>query len=339
VAAAKDAARVLQIGEHEVVVADPAMVRLFALVERAAASAMPVIIHGETGSGKEIIATALHAMSTRAKQPLVRLNCAAMPESLLESELFGHERGAFSGATNAKVGLIEQANGGTLFLDEIAELTLATQAKLLRVLEDFSIRRVGGLQERRVEVRIVAASHRSLATQVASGAFREDLYYRLHSLVLEVPALRQRPREIPLLAERFALEAAKDAGRNQLSLSADAVAALSRHTWPGNVRELRNAMRRAVVLAEGELVEVAHLPPEVLTPVAPTPAPVITTDEPIPSVGIREAVEQLERRMIDSALREHQGNQTRAAARLGITRQALAQKLAKYGMGESGRRG
>jgi two-component system, NtrC family, response regulator AtoC len=349
VGAARQAARVLQLGTHEVVVADPEMVRLFALIERAAESPMPVLVHGETGSGKEIVAEALHALGNRAGKPLVRLNCAAVTETLLESELFGHERGAFSGAVAAKPGLIEQADGGTLFLDEIAEMSAMLQAKLLRVLEDHTVRRVGAVKDKRVDIRLVAASHRDLAEQVARGLFRQDLYYRLNSLLLRVPPLRQRRREILLLAERFIAQAAKETRRPQLTLSPPAAAALSAYDWPGNIRELRNIMRRAVMLADSDVVELQHLPAELVparsaAPEPPSPsAATIAIAAPAadentqqislsPSTGIKTAVEQLERGMIASALREHDGNQTRAAAQLGITRQALAQKIAKYGI-------
>jgi two-component system response regulator AtoC len=337
VGGALEAARVLQVGRHEIVVAEPAMVRLFALIERVADSRMPVLIHGETGSGKEIVAEALHALGSRASKPLVTLNCAAMPEQLLESELFGHERGAFSGAVTAKAGLLEQADGGTLFLDEIAEMALVIQAKLLRVLENFAIRRVGGIKEKQVDVRIVAASHTELAEQVSRGRFREDLFYRLNSVRLEVPPLRERRHEIPLLVERFVAQAAKESGRHpQLTVTPEALAMLVAHPWPGNIRELRNAIRRAVMMASGDIVDVEHLPAEVIVrrDAAPTMAPGSAMIQiPLrPPIGIRAAVERVEREMIADAMREHSNNQTRAAAQLGITRQALAQKLAKYGM-------
>ena len=350
VGTAREAARVVQIGTHEVVVAEPEMVRLFALIERAAESAMPVLVHGETGSGKEIVAEALHALGNRSRKPLVRVNCAAVAETLLESELFGHERGAFSGAVAAKPGLIEQADGGTLFLDEIAEMSATLQAKLLRVLEDHTVRRVGAIKERRVDIRLVAASHRDLAQQVARGLFRQDLLYRLNSLQLNVPPLRQRRREILLMAERFIAQAAKETRRPQLTLSPAAASALTLYDWPGNIRELRNVMRRAVMMAERDVIDVAHLPPELERAAAAAPA-AASAGTPIAApmrdehtgqvvitaaTGIKTAVEQLERGMIVNALREHQGNQTRAAAQLGITRQALAQKLAKYGIAADG---
>ena len=336
VAEALEAARVLQVGNHEIVVADPSMVRLFALIERVAESRMPVLIQGETGSGKEIVAEALHALGRRASKPLVTLNCAAIPEQLLESELFGHEKGAFTGAVTAKAGLIEQADGGTLFLDEIAEMALVTQAKLLRVLENYTIRRVGGVKEKQVDVRIVAASHKNVVAHVASGKFREDLFYRLNTVRLNVPPLRDRRGEIPLLAERFIAQAAKESGRaRSLTVSNAAITALSAHDWPGNIRELRNVIRSAVMMTTGDVVDLAQLPTELATRRTPqhssaTASPDVVHIPLRPPIGIKAAVERLEREMIADAMREHGNNQTRAAAQLRITRQALAQKLAKY---------
>jgi DNA-binding NtrC family response regulator len=340
VGVAQEAARMLQIGRHEVVVAEPEMVRLFALVERAADSAMPVLIHGETGTGKEIVAEALHALGSRSNGPLVRINCAAVPENLLESELFGHERGAFSGAVATKPGLIEQADRGTLFLDEIAEMSPSLQAKLLRVLEDHTVRRVGAVSDKRVDIRLVAASHRDLTQQVARGLFRQDLLYRLNSLHLRVPPLRQRRREILLLAERFVAQAAKETNRPQLTLSPGAASALISYDWPGNIRELRNVMRQAVMLAETDVIDGAHLPEELRWSAPPEqgehmeqiPDETGRIELPQANVSIKTAVEQLEKSMIMNALREHQGNQTRAAALLGISRQALKVKMEKYGI-------
>jgi len=220
---AGEGARVMRIGEREIIVADPAMVRLFGLAERVALGPMPVLVTGETGSGKDLVAEAIHTIGPRGNQRLVKLNCAAIPETLMESELFGHERGAFTGADKAKPGLFEEADRGTLFLDEIGEMSPALQAKLLRVLEDRRVRRVGATREKQVDVRIVAATHRDLRSAVASGSFRQDLYYRLSAVVLVVPPLRERQREIPLLAERVAAEAAEVAGREPPSISAGAL--------------------------------------------------------------------------------------------------------------------
>ncbi|MBI4508923.1 MAG: sigma 54-interacting transcriptional regulator [Deltaproteobacteria bacterium] len=336
IAAAREAARILQVGNHQVVVAEPSMIRLFGLIERVAAVVMPVLIVGDTGTGKEIIAEALHALGPRAGRPLVKLNCAAVPENLLESELFGFERGAFSGAVGAKPGLIEQAEGGTLFLDEIGEMSPALQAKLLRVLEDHRVRRVGGLKDKEVDVRVVAATHRDLKSFVGEGRFRQDLYYRLNALVLNVPPLQERKREIVLLAERFAAEAARASGRSTVFLSTEAAAALETYPWPGNVRELRNVISRAVVICDGPEIDCGHLPPEIGGVNVPEPVHSPATTAKLATVemelSLEEELRAVERRRILQALEACQGNQTRAAQLLKMPRRTLVSKLATLGI-------
>ncbi len=326
---AQDAIRVLRFGDQEVIVADRAMHRVFGLIERVAPSDLSVLFCGETGAGKEIAASALHAFGPRKRHAMVTINCAALPEHLLESELFGHERGAFSGAVTTKQGLFEQASGGTLFLDEIGEMSPGLQAKLLRVLETKRLRRVGGLDERAVDVRVVSATHRDLDRQVALGEFRQDLLYRLRGMRIDLPPLRQRPHEIAILAARFLAEACRSAGREPLALGAAATQALQRHAWPGNIRELRHAIASAAVLAEGREVTVADLP-ETVRGAAATPAPAVAVDDA--SLPLDEAVRAYERERVERALAASAGNQTQAARLLGIPRKTLVSKLKALGI-------
>lgn len=325
---AGDAVRSVRLGEMEIVVADAAMKRLFALVERVAGSAMPVLLTGETGSGKEIVSEALHQLSPRAALPLVKINCAAVPENLMESELFGYESGAFSGANEAKPGLFEQAEGGSLLLDEIGEMPASLQAKLLRVLEDHRVRRLGAVSDRKIDVRIVASTHRNLKDEVDAGRFRQDLFYRIGAMVLEVPPLRDRPREIRILAERFVAEASPATG--PLAISEEAMQALERHDWPGNVRELRNVMGRTAVMCTTKTVGLADLPTEIAGgPTESTPPPESRTTA---SDSLQGALRRAERRLILEAIDACDGNQTQAAERLQIPRRTLVSKLAKHGI-------
>ena len=245
------------------VLEDPAMKQVYGLVRRVAPAKISVLLQGETGVGKDVVAEAIHALSPRASKPYVRLNCAALPENLLESELFGYEKGAFSGATSAKPGLLEASSGGTLFLDEVGELPLATQAKLLRALEDGQVRRLGALAPRAVDVRFLAATNRDLEAEVARGAFRGDLFFRLSAVVITIPPLRERLREVLPLARLFLREMEKD-GRGR-ALAREAEDLLLRYAWPGNIRELRNVIERAVLLCDGAEIGLAHLPIEKLT--------------------------------------------------------------------------
>jgi transcriptional regulator with AAA-type ATPase domain len=309
--------------DREVLVADDAATRaLFETARKAARSEVTVLITGETGAGKEVVAAEIHRASERADGPYVRLNCASIPTTLLESELFGHERGAFTGADRKHVGHIERAHGGTILFDEIGELPLAMQAKLLRVLEDRRIVRVGGWEEVPVDVRFLAATNRDLEEEVKRGTFREDLYFRLSAITLRVPPLRERPNEIAALAEHFALRCAVVAGRPPPKLGSDFVAALQRYAWPGNIRELRNVIERAVVLADGAVLELEQLPERLHTLILPRPA----------STSMREQMEELEKRNLREALRETGGNRTHAARKLGISRRALLYKLKKHGL-------
>ncbi|WP_437276342.1 sigma 54-interacting transcriptional regulator [Sorangium sp. So ce375] len=265
----------------DIVVLAPAMLALYEQAARAARSPISVLILGETGVGKEVLARTLHARSPRSSGPYVELNCAALPPSLLEGELFGHEKSAFTGASHARAGLLEAAHGGTLFLDEIGELPLAFQAKLLRVLEDRKVLRIGGRTPRRLDLRFVAATNRDLEAEIAGGAFRQDLYFRLNGIALVVPPLRERVAEIGPLASRFLEEACRRLDqRSAPRISPQALAALEAYAWPGNVRELRNVIERAAVLCAGESVLPADLPPHLMSGAAPPPG-----RAPLPSSG------------------------------------------------------
>ncbi len=304
-----------------IVVQHPAMVRLYELVARVAASDINALVLGETGVGKEHIAEALHQRSSRASQPLVRVNCAALSPSLVESELFGHEKGAFTGAAGARPGLIEAAHGGTLFLDEVGELPLPLQAKLLRVLEDRQVMRVGAQRARKVDLRFVSATHRDLRAEIDQGLFRRDLYFRLNGISLVIPPLRERVTEIRTLAEHFAAGGVPSAKGGCLSPAV--ISALEAYAWPGNVRELRNAIARATLVAGARAISVADLPDEVAA---------LRSASPGPSTALRDDVETLERRRIEEALAMTGGNQTRAAIFLAMPRRTLVARLKAFGI-------
>jgi two-component system, NtrC family, response regulator AtoC len=303
------------------VVIDPLMKQVFKLAERAARAPISVLIVGETGTGKEVVAESIHRMSPRAGAPFVRLNCAALTETLVESELFGHEKSAFTGATQAKHGFFEAAAGGTLFLDEVGELPLTTQVKLLRVLERWRIVRVGGTTELPVDVRLVCATHRDLETEVQRGRFREDLFFRIAAFVIPVPPLRDRRSEIAPLAVHFAHEIATDLRHPAVGFTPEALDALQQASWPGNVRELRNAIERAIVLSEGGKIGREHLPDQILEQ---------TRTPPRDALDVRQRVASVEREAVIAALDASDGNQTQAAKRLGVSRFALIRMMAKH---------
>jgi len=312
------------------VVRDPAMQAIYEQVSRAARSTISVLVLGETGSGKEVLARAVHDRSPRAGGPFLELNCAALPPSLLEGELFGHEKNAFTGANQARAGLLESADGGTIFLDEVGELPPNVQVKLLRVLEDRKVLRLGGRAPRQLDVRFISATNRDLEAEVARGTFRQDLYFRLNGVSFTIPPLRARVSEIAPLAARFLAAAGATLDRSEpFRLAADALAYLERHAWPGNVRELRNVIERAAVLASGDVITPADLPSHI-TAVASGPVRVVRA-EPDPSLA-RDAVapeRSAERRRILDALEQCAGNQTRAAKLLGISLRTLVNRLAE----------
>ena len=348
VAFARDAVHRVTLGDHEVVLADPAMLRIYDLIKRLARSTLPILIQGETGVGKELAAAAVHAFSTRAGGPFVSINCAAIPEHLAESELFGHERGAFTGAVSAKPGQLEVAHGGTVFLDEIGELPLAVQAKLLRVLETQEIQRVGDVKPRTTDIRIVAATNRDLAAEVEANRFRRDLFFRLGAAQVVVPPLRDRPRDLAFLAQRLFGEACARLHRRPLAMTVAATQALFLHRWPGNVRELKNAMDYAAAAAPDTSLEVDvwHLPPTVTAAVREAgqeqaaatataeaaPAAREDADSARPFRPIEDEIRELERKRMIEALAATSGVQNRAAELIQMPLRTFVTKLRRYGI-------
>jgi nitrogen regulation protein NR(I) len=324
-----------------------AMQQVFKLIGQLAASDATALITGESGTGKELVARAIYHHSNRSSQPFLAVNCAAIPEQLLESELFGHERGAFTGATNQRIGKFEQCNRGTLFLDEIGDMTPATQTKILRVLQSGTFERVGGNAPLKVDVRIIAATNKPLEKAVAARQFREDLFYRLNVVRIHLPPLRDRREDIPLLVNYFLKTLAHDHERKPKSIAAAAVRALEKYHWPGNVRELENVIRRAHVIAKGEAILPADLPAEVTgqglggAPAATAPGETATTDAAVlarqlfqlakrdPKLKVLPAVE---RELVIEALKETGNNQVHAAKLLGITRATLRKRIEKFGI-------
>lgn len=280
-----------------------------------------VLIEGESGTGKELVARAIHRNSSRATKPFMPIHCAALSESLIESELFGHEKGAFTGAQTRRAGLFEMADGGTVFLDEIGEVPLPTQVKLLRVLESREFLRVGGTDVVKVDVRVLAATNRVLAEEVEEGRFREDLFYRLNVVRVEVPPLRARAADIPLLARHFLNQFAAEHGRPPVELSKRALARLQQFPWPGNVRQLRNVIENLVLFSKGEEIDVDDLPPEFHT----------AHSEDL-SIAVGTPLDQVERRLIERTLISANGNRTRAAELLGISRRTLLRKIKELGL-------
>jgi DNA-binding NtrC family response regulator len=298
------------------------MRRVYQLLEQAAPTVASVLISGESGTGKELVAQTIHQLSPRAAQPFVPLNCAAIPDTLLESELFGHEKGAFTGAITRRQGAFELANRGTLFLDEIAEMTPATQAKLLRVLQERSFRPLGGQREQSVDIRVIAATNVDPPEAVRQGKLREDLYYRLNVFAIQLPPLRERRGDVPLLVQSFLKEFNTRNGRTIAGVSDRALEALARHSWPGNVRELRNVIERATIVAKTESIEPGDLPP--LAAVASAAASASSGGTGLtPGTTVDEA----ERQLIEVTLRHTGGNKTRAAEMLGISLKTLHNKL------------
>ena len=295
------------------------------LVSRVADTSATVLIWGETGTGKELIARAIHQNSPRASHPMVKLNCAGIPEGLLESELFGFEKGAFTGATERKIGKFELADQGTIFLDEIGDMNLQSQAKILRILQEMEFERLGGVKPVAIDVRVIAATNRDLTEAVRQGQFREDLFHRLNLFSVHMPALRERVEDIPILAEHFMIEAGQNFTRDVTSISSDAMNRLIEYRWPGNVRELKNTVERAVLITEGPVLTSRSLPAHVSHNVGDQPAGVI------PSSGnLKTTIRSVERQLIVDALDRSDGVQRKAAKLLGITERVLWYKVKKY---------
>ena len=299
--------------------ANPQMQAVFEMIRKVAPTSASVLILGESGTGKEMVAQALHRRSSRSSGPFVAINCNTIPENLLESELFGHEKGAFTGADAQRKGHIESAAGGTLFLDEIGELPASVQVKLLRFLQEKCFQRVGGRQEIQSDARVLAATNRNLRESAADGKFREDLYFRLAVVVIKVPPLRERGDEIILMSKAFLRDYGTEHAKTGLTFAPDALRALSLHSWPGNVRELQNRVRRAVIMADGKRITARDLE-------------LTDTLSALPSQTLKEARESVEREMIQDALRRHRGKITSAAVELGVSRPTLYELMEKLGI-------
>ncbi|HKV92395.1 MAG TPA: sigma-54 dependent transcriptional regulator [Candidatus Angelobacter sp.] len=316
-----------QLGGSGIVFTGEKMRKLLAQVERVAASETRVCILGETGTGKELIARTIHEKSSRRDGPYVTLNCAAVPAELIESELFGHEKGSFTGAASRHIGKFEQANDGTLFLDEIGDMPLAMQAKLLRVLEQGEVERIGGDKPIKVSVRVVVATHRKLEEQVRQGSFRQDLFHRIFVFPISLPPLRERPEDIPALVEHFAAQIVKQNGWKEIAFDPEAISALQRHAWPGNIRELRNVVERLLLFAEDNRVTAATV--QAALPMQAGSE----TGAAVPGAGtLAERVEQVERQMILDEIRRHNQNITNTAKALGLERSHLYKKCQQLGI-------
>jgi two-component system response regulator AtoC len=313
-------------GDRPIVATSEAMIELLETMERAAAFKSTVLITGESGTGKEVLARAIHAQSPRRNDAFVAVNCGAIPEALLESELFGHAKGAFTGADRTRRGLFAEADGGTLFLDEVGELPTALQVKLLRVLQEEEVRPIGDTKARAVDVRVIAATSRDLEAEVAEGRFREDLFYRLNVMRLEVPPLRERPRDIPLLVDHFLAHFRKTLGRAVRTLSDDALERLLAYRWHGNVRDIENVIERAIILADGDTVTLRELPQNVVSPEDPAQG------RGLQDFSLKRARRSVEVDVIQRALRATGGNRTHAARLLGISHRALLYKIKDYGL-------
>jgi transcriptional regulator with GAF, ATPase, and Fis domain len=318
-------------GFHQILGRSPAILAALARAEKVAPTETTVLLTGESGTGKELVARAIHYASARAEGPFLAVNCAALPETLLEDELFGHERGAFTGADRQKAGRFELAAGGTLFLDEVGELSPGVQAKLLRVLQEREFQRVGGTTTLRADVRIIAATNRNLEQAVDTGQFRKDLFYRLNVFTVHLPPLREREEDVLLLAEHFTRMLAPIIGQVAAGLSREARDVLRAHSWPGNIRELENAVERALILSEGGPLTPAQLgiTPRASPPAADAVPSSASHPEPLATA---DSLHQVERRMVLDALAKAKGNKSRAARLLGLTRFQLYTRLKRFGL-------
>jgi len=339
IATAADTVEVRDLGTRTVLVGHPATVRVYDLLKRLAAVSLPVLVIGETGVGKENAAFAVHHASARRDRPFIALNCAALPEQLLEAELFGYERGAFTGATQSKPGQLEQAGGGTLFLDEVGEMAPAAQAKFLRVLQEREFQRLGGTRVLRTDARVVAATNRDLQQAMRQGQFREDLFYRLNVFAIRLPPLRDRRDDVMPLSEAFLVEYGRSLGRPPAGISRDARKRLMEYHWPGNVRELRNILERAAILCDGGLITAEHLALGPAAAARPSPAPAPREEERVAEAAPVQAdppvsgdLQSMERGMIEQALQNARFNKSKAAQALGLTRAQLYVRMRRYGL-------
>jgi two-component system response regulator PilR (NtrC family) len=327
-------AKVKHLQKREMFGEGPAAKRMGELVRKAAATRATVLITGESGTGKELVARALHEQSERAKGPFLVVNCGALPEALMESELFGHEKGAFTGAQRTSLGLFRDAQGGTVLLDEVGELPMSLQVKLLRVLQERRVRPVGGSSELPVDVRLLAATNRDVEAEVRAGKFRQDLYYRLNVIRVEVPPLRERREDIGSLAERFVQRFALELGKHVTGLEAEAIRALEAYAWPGNIRELENVMERAVALASTSAIGLGDLPPEV-SGLSGNAAPLLA-QLPLEGCALDAVLGEVERRLLVQALERTGGGRTAAATLLGISFRSLRYRLEKHAIDLAG---
>jgi DNA-binding NtrC family response regulator len=332
-------------GRYQLVGQSAAIQQVYQIIEKVADTPSTVLITGESGTGKELIAKALHQNSARAAGPFIKINCAAIPKTLMESELFGYEKGAFTGAVGSKPGRFELADKGTLFLDEIGEIPVEMQVKLLRVLQESEFERVGGIKTLKVDVRLITATNRDLARECAAGNFREDLYYRLNVVPVHIPPLRERREDIPMLVEHFITKFNDRLKKSIEGVAPDAEARLLSHHWPGNIRELENVLERTILFCEGPRIRAGDLPPEIAMTIA-TPAPMAATGSQPPELAaaraaslkeiVRAETERVERELIVRALEETGGNVTQAARRLKISRKSLQNKMKEFGLREKG---
>jgi two-component system response regulator PilR (NtrC family) len=309
----------------------PQMQEIFQFIEKVAPSKASVLIIGESGTGKELIAKAIHKNSPRCDKPFIAINCTAIPENLLESEMFGHQRGSFTGALANKPGLVELAHTGTLFLDEVGEIPISIQAKLLRFLQEHEFRRVGGTDEKKIDVRIIAATNKKLEFEMEKGNFREDLYYRLNVIRIRVPPLREREKDVPLLVNHFLRKFCTEQGKDITKVSSLALRVLCNYQYPGNVRELENIIERCVTLEQSDQLTAQHLPPK-LTQSEGAACEIAELDIPSDGIELDRTLENLERKLINRALEITGGNRSRAARLLGISFRSLRYRLVKLGM-------
>ena len=321
-----------KFGLQNIIGETPSMREIFDQIQQIGPTRATVLITGESGTGKELVAKAIHQLSNRARGPMVTVNCAAIPANLLEAELFGHEKGAFTGAHERRIGRVEQAQNGTLFLDEIGEVDPSTQVKLLRLLGERTYERLGSNKTQTADVRFLSATNKDLKTLVKEGKFREDLFYRIAVITIHLPPLRERVADIPALAHAFLSEFATENGKKLQGFATEAVDAMLRYRWPGNVRELRATVERAVVLSRGDLVQARDLPPEVRDVQAEIAASAAETERKIGSGKL--SLKEAEKQLIIHALKECDGNRTGAAKKLGISRRTLHRKLHEFGLSE-----
>ena len=324
------------IDEHhrfgEIIGKSPQMEEIFNLISRIASSKANVLVIGESGTGKELVARAIHKGSDRSDRPFVTVNCTAIPENLLESEMFGHLKGSFTGAVANKPGLVEAAHTGTLFLDEVGDISLGIQAKLLRFLQDRGIRRVGGTDEKKIDVRIIAATNKKLEKEMEQGNFREDLYYRLNVIRLRLPPLREREEDIPLLMDHFMKKFAAEQGKNISKVSSLVMRVLCNYHYPGNIRELENIIERCVTLEQSDQLTAENLPPKLIEGTRETPSPLTQKEIPHDGIDLNHTLDNVERDLINRALGSTGGNRSRAARLLGISFRSLRYRLVKLGM-------